>query len=177
MTLNMITAALGPTSAIMGNAVSGLVDRAAATLDQTLDPRADNPAIREAAVAWEGAKRAIDALPGILRDFAAASDRAVGNGDLTDVARNAQVKSALDVATAGVRRVIGSVETSLERVAAYLRPGSAPARPGEDAVTEARIAAAKTDVAIVLSSVPDDVDILAAEWRDCSSEPSATTTR
>jgi hypothetical protein len=161
-----ITDQLGPAVSIMGNTVSGLVNRAAATLDQTLDPHSTSKEVRNAASAWASAHRTLDELPDVLASFTQQLARLDARSDLTTEARTERANTILDGTLIAVNALTAAVQTQLARIDAYLTPGAQPAKPGNDAATEARIAGAKADVVMLLTNAPADARTLAVRLAD-----------
>lgn len=155
------------TDAIRGDVWATLVGRSTRLLDRWLTGEspligADTDrgpaavALRKAASSWAAAKTALDGIPPALEALPDMLVAIRSNPDYSSEAKNRLITEAVDRVNTVTSASADVVRSKLTRVDELLRAASMPPRPGDTAVDEARIAAAKSDLKMVLDAERGD---------------------
>lgn len=151
------------TATPMGEAYVTIIERARAEIGAYLDdPSYTAPApIRQASATWRAATATLDRIPPVLSSLAERVQRIAADRDLTDQAVAERITAAAAEAQKRVAQLADEVRDRLTRMVDTLRRAVVPARPGETAADEARIAGVKTDLRMVLDAAPATPTVLA----------------
>lgn len=140
----------------MGGAYLTVIDRARTAIGHHLDAPAPGAptSVRKAGTAWRNATGILDTIPGILAELPARLAPIAGDNDLTVDAKDARLTVAAAEAQTRVDRLASDVRDKLAGIVDTLARDALPARPGDTAADEGRLANAKADMRMVLDAMP-----------------------